>query len=587
MPILFQPPVEAMRFILEHVVDFDARIAAIDGDSAVSSAFAGEVLAQVGRVCAERLAPLNLSGDAEGCQLVDGNVTTPKGFAQAYASFVEEGWAGLSGDPEYGGQGLPRCLQILMDEMVSSANLSFGLFAGLTRGAAEALAEHGDDALKSTYLTRLTTGEWCGAMALTEAGAGTDLGLLRSRAVPNGDGSFAVTGTKIFISSGDQDFGNNVIHLVLARLPDAAPGVKGISMFLVPKFLPDEAGNPGTRNAFMVGALEQKMGIHAQPTCVMHYEGATGWLVGEAGRGLNAMFTMMNAERLFVGMQGLGIAEIAVQAATTYAHERLQGRGTDGAGPVPIIAHADVRKMIAGGRAFIEPARALAAWTALRMDEADRHPDAAFRAAADADVALLTPVIKAAFTDWGFDTAVQAQQVFGGHGYVHEAGVEQFVRDARIAQIYEGTNGVQAMDLVGRKIGLNGGAVINGLIAKIAAELVETDAALAAPLVEETAAALALLRTATDDLLAAGGDTDRAGAAATDYLNLLALVAFGWMWLRIVRAGEAQADPQVKARNEATARFFAHYVLPRAGMHARRVAAGAGSVMAEDLFANP
>jgi alkylation response protein AidB-like acyl-CoA dehydrogenase len=572
-----------MRFLLEHVLDFDAQMAALPGLEDVTSEFAAEVLTQAGRMCAERLAPLNLPGDAAGSKLVDGQVVTAPGFAQAYADYVDSGWASLAGDPAFGGQGLPRTVQIMLDEMVSAANLSFGLFPGLTRGAAEALAAHGSDELKATYLGKLTTGEWCGAMALTEASAGTDLGLLRTRADPREDGSYSVIGTKIFISSGDQDFGNNVIHLVLARLPDAPAGVKGISLFLVPKFLPNEDGSLGTRNALSVGALEHKMGLHAQPTCVMNYDGATGWLVGEAGRGLNAMFTMMNAERLFVGIQGLGLADAATQQAVAYARERLQGRGASGSGPVPIIAHADVRKMLLAGRAFIEPARALAAWTAIRMDVADRHPDPQVAAAAHADVALLTPVIKAAFTDFGFETTVLAQQVFGGHGYIHEAGMEQYVRDARITQIYEGTNGVQAMDLVSRKVTLDGGAPLRAYLALIAADL---GRAAEHPLVPQLRDALALLEEASATIAAASGDTDRLGAAATEYLALFALVSLGWMWLRILAAGPALGDTRTPTAHDALARYFGAYMLPRAALHAARIAAGPASVMAldEDLF---
>lgn len=580
MPITYQPPVPAMRFLLEHVLDFDAQMAALPGVEEVSSEFAYEVLTLAGRLCAERLAPLNLPGDAAGAKLVDGKVVTAPGFREAYAEFVEAGWAALSGEPEFGGQGLPRTLQIMLDEMVSAANLSFGLFPGLTRGASEALAAHGSAELKATYLGKLTTGEWCGAMALTEASAGTDLGLLRTRAEPNGDGSFAITGTKIFISSGDQDFGNNIVHLVLARLPDAAPGVKGISLFLAPKFLPAEDGAFTVPNAMSVGALEHKMGIHAQPTCVMNYDGATGWLVGEAGRGLNAMFTMMNAERLFVGIQGLGLADAAVQNATAYARERLQGRGADGKGPAPIIAHADVRKMLLAGRAFVEPARALAAWTAIRMDVADRHPDPEARAAAHADVALLTPVIKAAFTDFGFETTVLAQQVFGGHGYIHEAGMEQFVRDARITQIYEGTNGVQAMDLVSRKVTMEGGAPLRRYLDAIAAEIARADAL--DPLAAGMASALGQLEQASALVAAAEGDIDRLGAAATDYLNLFALVSMGWMWLRIVAAGGAHEDDAARRAHAGLARYYADYMLPRAALHFARIAAGPDAVMAMD-----
>ncbi|GGD34098.1 acyl-CoA dehydrogenase family protein [Croceicoccus pelagius] len=585
MPIQYEPPVRSMRFILDHVVDFDAEVAALPGCEDVSAEFGEELLSMAGRFCAQQLLPLNQSGDRQGATLADGKVTTADGFADAYHAFVEGGWGALSGEPDYEGQGLPRAFQIMLDEMVSSANMSFGLFPGLTRGASEALAEHGSEELKAKYLPKLTTGEWCGAMALTEAHAGTDLGLLRTKAVPVGDGSYKVTGTKIFISSGDQDFGNNIIHLVLARLPDAAPGVKGISLFLVPKLMTDDDGNVTGENGVSAAALEHKMGIHAQPTCVMNYDDATGWLIGEPGRGLNAMFTMMNAERLYVGIQGLGVAEIAVQNAVAYAHERLQGRGPDGTGPAPIINHADVRRMILMGRSFVEPARALAAWTAIRMDVAARHPDDATRAAANADVAILTPVVKAAFTDMGFETAVNAQQVFGGHGYIWEAGMEQFVRDARITQIYEGTNGVQAMDLVTRKVTMAGGAPLASYLGRIEADLGEGASELEASLLPAARAALASLRKAS---AAVQADTsiDAMGSAAVNYLRLFAIASMGWMWVRMAAASLEHGDEATKTRNLALANFYAAHILPQAGALEAAIAAGPDPVMAlpADLF---
>ncbi|MET0363350.1 MAG: acyl-CoA dehydrogenase C-terminal domain-containing protein [Sphingobium sp.] len=574
----YTPPVEDMRFLLADVLDFDGQIATLPGWDEISADFAADILGEAGKFAADILAPLNLSGDSEGAVLKDGVVTTPAGFAQAYRDFVAAGWGGLSGSADFGGQGLPRTLQILLDEMVSSANLSFGLFPGLTRGAAEAVAHHGSEALKAAWLPGLISGESCGAMALTEASAGTDLGLLRTRADPAGDGSYRVTGTKIFISSGDQDFGNNIIHLVLARLPDAPAGVKGISLFLVPKLLPDRSAN-----TLSVGSLEHKMGIHAQPTCVMNYDEATGWIVGEPGRGLNAMFTMMNAERLFVGIQGLGVAEAAQQKAAHYARERLQGRSADGSrGPVPIIEHADVRKMLLQGRAFIDAARALAVWTAMQMDVADRHPDPSVRAEANGFVVLMTPVVKAAFTDMGFETAVVSQQVFGGHGYIHEWGMEQYVRDARITQIYEGTNGVQAMDLVGRKLPMEGGRLPHRLFALIAADLDRAGrSAAAAPLTGAVGEALAALERVTDVLNTGGNDVEALGAAATDYLRLFALVSFGWMWVRMVAASEGK-DAALSARKRHAARFFVDRVLPQAQALAKEIEAGPDAIMAMD-----
>ncbi len=577
----YVPPVDDVAFLLGHVFSFDQAMADLPSYPEVNTELAVSVLEEGGKFCAGVLEPLNRPGDEEGCTLSGDKVTTPKGVAEAYRAFADAGWCSLSGDAEFGGQGLPRVLQILLDEMLSSANLSFGLFPGLTRGAVEAIGHHASAELKATYLPKMISGEWTGAMALTEASAGTDLGLLSTRAAPNGDGSFAITGTKIFISSGDQDFGGNIIHLVLARLPDAPKGVKGISLFLCPKFLVEADGSLGKRNGMSVGALEHKMGIHAQPTCVMNYDGATGWLVGEPGRGLNAMFTMMNAERLFVGIQGLGIAEAANQKAVAYARERLQGHGADGTpGPVAIINHPDVRKMLLKGRAFAEAGRALAVWTALQMDVAAHHPDAAARQEADALVALMTPVVKAAFTDFGFETAVASQQVFGGHGYIREWGMEQYVRDARIAQIYEGTNGVQAMDLVGRKITMDGGTLPLRFFALVEADL---DAALplaGAELVRPAADALARLKSATARLAEHGGAIE-AGAAATDYLRLFALVSFGWMWVRMAAAASAlgdQATPVAK-RKPALARFFMERMLPETlGLEAA-LAHGAPSLM--------
>ncbi|WP_420144345.1 acyl-CoA dehydrogenase [Sphingobium sp.] len=569
----YSPPIDDYRFLLNDVLGFDAAMAELG--QAVDADLAATVLEEAGRLCADRLHPINREGDEQGSRLIDGAVKTPDGFAQAWRDFAEAGWASLSADPAHGGQGLPFILQLWFDEMMAAANLSFGLFPGLTRGACEAIAAHADDALKSIWLPPMVSGEWTGAMALTESGAGTDLALLKTKAVPQ-DGGYAITGTKIFISSGDHDFGGNIVHLVLARLPDAPPGVKGISLFLVPKYLPDDAGGFTVRNAMSVGALEKKMGIHAQPTCVMNYDGATGWLVGQPHRGLAAMFTMMNAERLMVGMQGLGIAGAAYQQAAVYARDRLQGRSADGArGPVSIIEHADVRRMLLGIRAFVESGRALAGWTALQFERSRRHEDAAERAKADAFVALLTPVIKAAYTDMGFEGAVQAQQVFGGHGYIREWGMDQYVRDARIAQIYEGTNGVQAMDLVGRKLPLGGGAVVEDYFALIAADL---DAAQSSghAIVAATRDALALLRDTTAALK--GADIDAAGAAAVDYLRLFALVSMGWMWARMATAASGDTVPHLSKR--AVADFFAARILPQAKGLAASIASGPDSIMA-------
>jgi alkylation response protein AidB-like acyl-CoA dehydrogenase len=576
----YSPPIDDIRFLLSEVFDFDAQISTLPGYEEINAEFAASILEEGGKFCAEILEPLNRTGDEEGCKLENGLVSTPKGFPEAYRAFVEAGWGGLSGDPHFGGQGLPHVLQVLFDEMLSSANLSFGLFPGLTRGAAEAIAHHATDDLKAKYLSKMISGEWTGAMALTEASAGTDLGLLTSRAEPSGDGSYRIKGTKIFISSGDHDFGGNVIHLVLARLPDAPRGVKGISLFLVPKFLVKDDSSLGDRNNMSVGALEHKMGIHAQPTCVMNYDDAIGWLVGEPGRGLNAMFTMMNAERLFVGIQGLGIAEAANQKAATYARERLQGRSLDGArAPVSIIEHPDVRKMLLSGRAFTDAARALATWTAMQMDIASRHPDEAIRREADGLVALMTPVVKASYTDFGFDIAVLSQQVLGGHGYIREWGMEQYVRDVRIAQIYEGTNGVQAMDLVSRKLPAEGGKYVTRLLGIMEADL-EAPTSDAKLIAEAASTALDCLRRTTEYLLSRRDRPAELGAAATDYLRLFALVSFGWMWTRMATKSFAAVDiTPLHQRKVAAARFFVERILPQATGLEASITSGSESLM--------
>ncbi len=575
---IFAPPLDEMRFILESVLDLDTALAELDGCEDVNVELATAVLEEAGKLCSEVIAPINLNGDKQGASLVDGVVHTPKGYADAYRAFAAGNWTGLSSDPAYGGQGLPRVLQIAMDEMVSSASISFSLFPGLSRGAMEAIHAHADESLKSTYLPKLASGEWTGVMALTESGAGTDLGLLKTRAEPIGDGSYSISGTKIFISSGDHDFGGNIIHLVLARLPDAPHGVKGISLFLVPKFLVEADGSLGARNGVNIGALEHKMGIHAQPTCVVNYDGATGYLVGEAGRGLNAMFTMMNAERLFVGVQGLGIAEAAYQKARAYAIERKQGRSPLSAEtPAAILSHADVRRMLLSIRAFTGAGRAFALWTALELDRATRHPDGGMRQKAENRVALLTPVIKAAFTDLGFEATVTAQQVFGGHGYIQEWGMEQLVRDARITQIYEGTNGVQAMDLVTRKLPADGGTIVRAFFSDIRLDIEKdgTDPAIAGPVGD----VLGRLEATTEHLLSLGNDVLATGAVATDYLRLFALTCLGWMWVRMEAASRDHAAQIKMERVHAGAAFFVQRILPQALALEASITADAATVI--------
>ncbi len=589
----YAAPTEDMLYVLGPLLDAPGCLAELPGEP-VDLSLMDEVLQEAGRFAAGVVQPLNRPGDEEGCQLANGTVSTPRGFPEAYAALVQGGWPSLAHAPEHGGQGLPRVLQLLFDEMLASASLAFGLFPGLTRGAVEAIERHADAGLKAAYLPAMVEGRWTGAMALTEAHAGTDLGLMRTRAEPDGEGGHRITGSKIFISAGDHDLAENIVHLVLARLPGAPVGVKGISLFLVPKFLPDAEGRPGARNAMSVGSLEHKMGIKASPTCVMHYDGAQGWLVGTPHRGLAAMFTMMNAERLFVGIEGLGVAEAAYQGAAAYARERRQGRAAGPAaqggaeGPHSILVHPDVRKMLLTMRAFTESGRALAVWTALQMEVAARHPDAGRRAAADGLVALLTPVIKAAFTDLGFEAAVLGQQVLGGHGYVREWGMEQLVRDARIAQIYEGTNGVQAMDLVGRKLVVDDGALPRAFFALVrdtlgAAAAIPGAQAYAAPLAD----ALARLEDATAGLAErAAADPAEPGAAATDYLRLFALVALGWMWLRMAMLSLARADGAQDRRKLEVARFFMVRLLPQTAGLALALQGGAEPLMglAEEEF---
>ncbi|WP_448208225.1 acyl-CoA dehydrogenase [Azospirillum sp. sgz302134] len=589
----YKAPIDDMTYLLGELFDVESALTPLYGENA-SLDLLTAVLAEAARFCEEVVQPLNRPGDEEGCRFDGGAVSTPKGVREAFAAFVDNGWVALAGSPDYGGQGMPRVAQLLLNEMLSSANLAFGLFSGLTHGATEAIEHHASAALKARFLPNMVAGRWTGAMDLTEAHAGTDLGLLRTRAEPAGDDSYRITGSKIFITAGEHDLAENIVHLVLARLPDAPAGTQGISLFLVPKFIPDADGRPVVRNAFSAGAIEHKMGIKASPTCVMNFDGATGWLVGEPNKGLATMFTMMNNERLFVGIQGLGVAEAAYQGAAAYAKERMQGRAPAGGsgtkpGPQPIIVHPDVRRNLLTIRSFTEAGRALAVWTALEMEKADRHPDPTVRTAANDLVALMTPVIKAAFSDLGFEGAVLGQQVFGGHGYIREHGMEQFVRDARITQIYEGTNGVQAMDLVGRKLTMGGGRLPERFFTLVAAFLEEQSALPGAePLLTPLAGALDRLRTATARLVErSAADPAEAGAAATDYLRLFALTALAWMWARMavhaLALGDA-AKPAHRAKVE-VARFFMARILPQTVALDLALRAGAGSLMALDVDA--
>ena len=588
----YQAPRDDFSFVLFDVLGADALWQAHAAMAHVDRATAEMIIEEAGKVAEGVLLPLNQSGDAEGCVLEDGGVRTPAGFRDAYRTFAEGGWGGLGGDPDHGGQGMPKMLTVAFEEMMFAANTSLYLYPALTAGATLALAAHADEATKARWLPRLYEGSASGTMCLTEPHAGSDLGLLRTRAEPNADGSYAITGTKIFITGGDQDLTDNVVHLVLARLPDAPPGTRGISLFLVPKFLP--AGDaspavPGERNAVAVGSIEHKMGIRGSATCVMNFDGATGWLVGEANRGLACMFTMMNYERLSIGLQGLGTADIAYQNALAYARERVQGRAPDGpAEPElsadPLTVHPDVRRMLLEQKAYNEGGRAFAAYVAMQLDLARcAEGDAAARAA-DL-VAFLTPVAKAFFTDRGFECSVLAQQVLGGHGYVVEWGLEQYVRDARIAQIYEGTNGIQAMDLADRKTVRDGGRLAGVFAAELRSTLASDCPAWARADVET---ALGHFEAATALLVEQGGsDPALAGSAAADYLQLTGLVAYGGLWARMASAAEAnleadRRDAAAMRAKVATARFFLARLLPLCSTLRARIEAGSAPVMELD-----
>jgi acyl-CoA dehydrogenase len=587
----YKAPVSDTVFLLNDVFDY-TKYANYPGFSEASIDVVEAVLTEGAKFVEEVVQPLNRVGDLEGCKRHDdGSVTAPKGFKAAYKALVEGGWVGLAGDPAYGGQGLPPFLAVLFSEYECSANLAFAMYPGLTNGAVAALTVHGSDALKSRFLPKMTTGEWTGTMNLTEPQCGTDLGLIKTRAIPQADGSYAITGQKIFISAGEHDLADNIIHLVLARIEGAPAGVKGISLFLVPKFLPSADSDVGERNGVVCGSIEHKMGIHGNSTAVLNYDGAKGWLVGEEHRGLPAMFVMMNGARLGVAVQGLSLSEVAYQNAAAYAKERRQGRSLKGAAepdkPADILlVHPDVRRMLLETRAFNEAARAFLVWVALTQDEAHHAPDAKARQAAEDRLGLMTPVMKGVFTDLGFANTVKAQQVLGGHGYIAEWGMEQFVRDARIAMIYEGANGIQALDLVGRKLPKDGGRAIMAFLGEVSQFLAQSkdDPALA-PYLGGLQSALGHLQQASTWLSRNGlADPDNAGAASTDYMHLLGLTALGYMWARIVKAvlarrARGESNPALDAKLT-LAKFFSERMLPETGANLARLSAGAATVMA-------
>ncbi|WP_273727747.1 acyl-CoA dehydrogenase C-terminal domain-containing protein [Brucella gallinifaecis] len=593
----YRAPVEDTNFVLNDVLNYQ-RYNNLPGFADASPDVVEAILSEGAKLAEGTLFPVNHTGDQEGCvRASDGSVKTPTGFKAAYDQYREGGWLGLAVPEQYGGQGLPYLLHTAVGEYMSSANMALTMYPGLTQGAIAAILAHGTDEQKDTYLPRMVEGTWTGTMNLTEPHCGTDLGLLRSTATPQGDGSYKISGQKIFISAGEHDMSENIIHLVLARIDGAPEGVKGISLFIVPKFILDADGNPGERNGVSCGSIEEKMGIHGNATCVMNYDDATGFLIGEAHKGLRAMFTMMNEARLGVALQGLSIAETAYQNAAIYARERIQGRALSGAAAPdkkadPIIVHPDIRRNLMNIRAFNEAGRALILWTALNSDIAHRSGDEAERQAADDLVGLLTPVLKGVLTDKGFEHAVMAQQVFGGHGYIEEHGMSQYVRDARIAMIYEGANGIQALDLVGRKLALNGGRAITAFFKEVG-EFCEVNREN-----EKLSFFTKHLKKGVNDLQAATmwlmqnamAKPDNAGAASNDYMHLFGLVALGYMWARMAKVAEEKlaAGEGNKAYLEAklvTARYYFERIMPESIAHLARIQSGADSMMALDADA--
>ena len=585
----YKAPVRDLTFVLNEVLEID-RHSNQPGFAEVSSELVGQILEEGAKFADEVIAPLNRTGDLEGCKWDDGKVTGPTGWKEAYQQMVEAGWPSLTCDPEYGGQGLPAIVGMAFGQLTAAASPAFSMYPGLTHGCYEGLHANGSDEQKAMYLPKLASGEWGGTMNLTEPQCGTDLGLIRTKAVPNADGSYSITGQKIWISSGEHDFTDNIIHLVLARIEGAPAGIKGISLFVVPKFLVNEDGSLGERNGVQCAGLEHKMGIHGNATCVMAYENAKGWLVGTENKGMAAMFVMMNQARLGTGLQGLAIGTAAYQAAAEFARERLQGRSLTGPknpdGPAdPIVVHPDVRRMLLEAKALVEGGQAFILWTALQADLQKSDDEAAATKARDY-MGLLTPVLKAYLTDRGFHAASLAMQVHGGSGYTEHFPASQYLRDARITMIYEGANGIQALDLVGRKLPANGGRAIMTWFGEIDAFVAENgDQAEIAPFVEGLAQAKAALQDGTMWLMQNGmQNPDNAGAASTDYLHIFGLTALAYMWALMAKAAQARiaagdTDPYY-ANKIATGRYFVERILPDAGAHLAKLKTGAEVLMA-------
>ena len=586
----YKAPLRDLRFVYNELFD-PTELQHLSGFEEVTPDLVEAILEEAGKFCENVLLPINRSGDEIGVRFDNGQVITPPGLKEAYQAYSENGWGALTADPDYGGQGLPKTIGIMIEEMICGANVSFGLYPGLTVGAYNALVSHGADELKQKFLPNMVAGIWSGTMCLTEPQCGTDLGMIRTKAEPQADGSYQLTGTKIFITSGEHDMTDNIIHLVLARLPDAPAGIKGISLFLVPKFMVNEDGSLGERNLVFCGSIEHKMGIHASSTCVMNFDGATGYLVGQPHKGMQAMFVMMNAERLGVGMQGLGIGEASYQNAVAYARDRIQGRALKSALQAdkpadPLWVHPDVRRMLLTMRAYTEGNRALAIWVARRLDEANHTTDPQRKQDAEAFIALMTPVVKAFMTDCGSEIANLGMQVYGGHGYIREWGMEQFVRDARIAQIYEGTNGIQALDLVGRKLPANTGRNLRPFFHELSAYLEskqDDPRPEFQPFVTGLAKVFVRLQQVTGWIAEKGMKNPEEGAgAATDYLRMLGLVSLAYLWARMAdialeqRQGDEALFYQAKLD---TARFYFERLLPQTGALTSAIMSGCASMM--------